>query len=381
MNELNKNSFDREINHLIGVCNGKAPSLFHLRLLLTNRCNLKCPFCVSHNREIDYSKEVSDEKYLLCIKDAINLGLKHLKIIGGGEALLRKNLLLKIIKIKKKNPQVFCDIHTNGTLFSDDLIKNFVDSKWGKIAISIEGPNAKTNDPLRGKGTFDKIITTLERFNHWKKLYKTNWPELNFGTVLTSKNYNKIDKLLELAHKNGVTNLHLQSLFLATDFCQNLKLSNLQIDKFQEKLPYLIKMANELKIRNNFDNFSVKNIRYSERTPGKIIEEDLNNDRNTIKKKIKVDLLKSFCLDFWNYLMISPAGDIQFCLKKFEYGFNIKKDRLHNVWHGTKLKNIRKKFLEGNRFRECDICCPGKIFENLDQKKAMYKKMLGTSKK
>jgi len=170
LNEFSENIADDEISHLINICNGKEPTLFHLRLLLTNRCNLKCSFCVSQDREIDISKEVPDGRYVLCIKDAIDLGLRYLRIIGGGEAMLRKSLINKMLIIKKENPKVFFDIQTNGTLFSDHQIKEFVEFGWDKVSISIEGPDANTNDLLRGKGTFEKIIKTVQRFNYWKNI-------------------------------------------------------------------------------------------------------------------------------------------------------------------------------------------------------------------
>ena len=140
-------------------------------------------------------------------------------------------------------------------------------------------------------------------------------------------------------------------------------------------MPELIKKANELNLINNFKNFSVKNIKHSENAPGKIVKEDLKSENNSIRNNLKVNLLDSFCLDFWNFLMITPSGDIQFCLKKFNYGFNINKDRICDVWRGKRLQKIRENFLRGKRFRECDVCCPGKIFELVNVKKEMRKKL------
>lgn len=59
--------------------------------------------------------------------------------------------------------KIFVTITTNGTLFTDavfeEVYKGFID----RILISLEGLKDVTNDYIRGKGTFDKVMNTLGR--------------------------------------------------------------------------------------------------------------------------------------------------------------------------------------------------------------------------
>ena len=145
------------------------------------------------------------------------------------------------------------------------------------------------------------------------------------------------------------------------------------MSEFQEILPKLKLLAKEYNIHNNFDHISSKIIKHSETEPGNIRQDDININKTT--HNLPCNLFNSFCFDFWNFLMISPNGDIQFCLREHDYGINIKKDRLKEVWHGKKLNSIRKMFLKGDKFDECNTCCPPKMIEILDLKNEMLRQI------
>ncbi len=371
------NVWDKEVAHLVRTCHGKQPTLFHLRIIPTNRCNQKCLYCIGGNRKINFSEELSDKKHIETINDAISLGLRHLKIIGGGEALVRRNLIINIMEILKRNPQVFCSLHSNGTLFDESMVKLCVESGLDWLSISVDGPK-KANDLLRGKGTYDRILFTLEKFAHWKKKLRTDKPQIDFSTVLSSKNYDKLDELIMLAKEFNVGHLHIQPMYVVPNnkLSHLLKLTSSEAHDFQNLIPKYKLLVDKYNIHNNLEEISPNIIKKSESTPGKIMDEDLI--KNKSNDSLACNLFNVFCLDFWNFLMISPNGDIQFCLKEYDFGFNAKKHKLKDVWHSTKLNEIRKNFLAGNKFEECNTCCPAKMLETLEIKAKMLKQIHNT---
>ncbi|MHA1997068.1 MAG: radical SAM/SPASM domain-containing protein [Promethearchaeota archaeon] len=126
-------------------------------LHLTNKCNLRCHYCYSNidtrfdKPPVDFTtaevKKIIDEVY--------EAGCRWV-ILLGGEPMLRQDLgyIIKYIKYKG----MLCELVTNGTLIERkiDQIEN-VDL----LCISLDG-DERANDPVRGEGTYKKIVHGLE---------------------------------------------------------------------------------------------------------------------------------------------------------------------------------------------------------------------------
>ena len=87
-----------------------------LRLSVTQRCNLKCPYCHKEG-QISSEKELNLEEIEKIIKNAKEIGIKKIKITGG-EPLLRKDII-SIIKIIKKHNFEDISLVTNGFLLEE----------------------------------------------------------------------------------------------------------------------------------------------------------------------------------------------------------------------------------------------------------------------
>ncbi len=91
-----------------------------LRLSVTQRCNLKCPYC--HNEgQLNSEKELNLEEIEKIIKNAREIGIKKIKITGG-EPLVRDDIA-DIIKIIKKHDFDDISLVTNGFLLEKYALK------------------------------------------------------------------------------------------------------------------------------------------------------------------------------------------------------------------------------------------------------------------
>ena len=83
--------FDRKINYL--------------RVSVTDRCDLRCVYCMKEKMEFLPKKEILslEEIERLC-DNFIDLGIKKIRLTGG-EPLVRKNILklIKQLNLKKRN--------------------------------------------------------------------------------------------------------------------------------------------------------------------------------------------------------------------------------------------------------------------------------------
>lgn len=141
-----------------------APSLVDISI--TNRCNLHCPFCYakSNNNLSDYDElSLEDYKQLFYELDQINV----LRVaLTGGEPFIREDIL---DIIKEFNQHHFAKIiNTNGTLIDEYIAYKLTKFNIDRICVSLDGSNNMVHDKIRGKGTFDKVITSiniLKNFN------------------------------------------------------------------------------------------------------------------------------------------------------------------------------------------------------------------------
>ena len=131
---------------------GWAPP-YRIHICPTDTCNLQCLSCwrssLEHRGNLALpANELTDERFLSLIDEAINLGVREIELTGGGEPLIRKKLVTEAIK-KIKKSGLCGTITTNATLFSSEDVKLMVDLGWDEVIISLDGPTPQINDSRR----------------------------------------------------------------------------------------------------------------------------------------------------------------------------------------------------------------------------------------
>ncbi len=137
---------------------------FYIQWHLLNRCNLRCTHC--YQGDFSSKEEISFENLLKVFNNlaySMEILNSNLSVaLTGGEPFLYKNLFKLIERIEKNLYFKSFSIITNGLLLPYHLktLKNF--KKLKDLKISLEGFCEKTNDLIRGKGTFKKILEAIE---------------------------------------------------------------------------------------------------------------------------------------------------------------------------------------------------------------------------
>ncbi len=143
----------------------------------TNTCNLRCTFCFvteGMNRkegfmDFDLFKKIIDD----------SPGLEHLCMHNWGEPLLNKDIFRMFDYAAQSGVQHIV-MNTNGTLLTDKMIDNIVDSPLTVIRFSIDG-SAETFKRIRGVD-LDKIEKNILKLKEKKERRR---PELGMGVVFT----------------------------------------------------------------------------------------------------------------------------------------------------------------------------------------------------
>ena len=186
-------------------------------MYLIDSCNLNCVQCLY---KLDMSFQV--EKKEIALEDAINLisdfremGAVKLTLMGGEPTLygLKENNepLLKLIKKSKELGYEYVRIDTNG-MFNPSLLERPEFQLLDEITFSLDGPNAEINDPIRGKGSFEKCLKTMKRA---KELgYNINITTcISKELVKRDENGNLyLDRMIKFAEELG-TRINFHNLF------------------------------------------------------------------------------------------------------------------------------------------------------------------------
>lgn len=164
-----------------------------LRILVTNRCNYRCPFCHNEGQEKEgFAGMMSVEKF----KQLINyLGGQELSEINfsGGEPFLHKEIVDMIVYV---NDHMTCDIScaTNLSLITDEQIARLAKTR---VKFNIQFPFVSETDFAKSTGT-GKLCKVLDRI----KNVKSTGIKIGLNTVIQSANSDTIEQMAMFALEN-----------------------------------------------------------------------------------------------------------------------------------------------------------------------------------
>ncbi|MEI7424706.1 MAG: radical SAM protein [Candidatus Staskawiczbacteria bacterium] len=126
-------------------------------LYLTDGCNLRCKTCYLSATVISPDECKTDDWFTFLLRFQQNGG--KIVTLTGGEAMTRPDFFKILELVKKIKLQIV--LLTNGTLITEKNADK-LRLACAEIQISIDGPDKKTNDYIRGNGSFDKAINALK---------------------------------------------------------------------------------------------------------------------------------------------------------------------------------------------------------------------------
>jgi radical SAM protein with 4Fe4S-binding SPASM domain len=217
---------------------------------ITLACNLNCQHCGSRAGKVR-PRELSVSECFDIIGQLKRLGTRDIGIIGG-EAFLKKGWLDIIEKITQEGMD--CAIQTGAYNFDEEKIILAKKAGIKNIGVSIDGLE-DAHDSIRGKkGSFRHAVTCLQN------LKKHNIPA-SVNTVITNRNKEQLEELMEILISCGAKNWQLQFAVAMGNAVNNddLLVQPYNIKGIIDKVAgfYIRALANNLLIQpgNNFGYF------------------------------------------------------------------------------------------------------------------------------
>lgn len=171
-------------------------SRFTFQWHITDICNLRCKHCYQSN----YTDKGLPMEQLLAIGEKLNdfvtkndINNAHINFTGG-EPFLRKDLAELLIEINKYKTFTF-GILSNGYIPSHSTLDKLRSLPLKFIQLSLEGKK-KTNDRIRGEGSYEQVTQALKAY----KKYKI--PTMLSFTA-NAENYKEFSHVVKTARKHN----------------------------------------------------------------------------------------------------------------------------------------------------------------------------------
>lgn len=170
----------------------------YLRISVTDRCDLRCSYCMSEDVEFLPRQDIlSFEEILRLAKSFAQLGVKKIRITGG-EPLMRKNLPELVAAIKAIEGVEEVVMTTNGTLLTQ-YAKPLFEAGLSRLNISLDTLKAERFEKLTRRNRLDAVLAGIAE----AKKYPFDGIKLN-AVVMRGMNDDEIVELTEFAVANEI---------------------------------------------------------------------------------------------------------------------------------------------------------------------------------
>jgi pyruvate-formate lyase-activating enzyme len=169
--------------------------LWRCELLLTDRCNFKCPYCRGMKERSDLTFDQAADTLRLWMDD----GLKNVRFSGGEPTLWSG--LLDLVKMARNGNVQRVAISTNGSA-SETLYRKLIDAGANDFSVSLDACCA---------GTMGKMSGHPELFTHLCSMIQmlSAYTYTTVGIVVTPDNLKEARETIFLAHSLGVHDIRV----------------------------------------------------------------------------------------------------------------------------------------------------------------------------
>lgn len=301
----------------------------HLRIELTNRCNLACIMCPITEMERKLGN-MDMELFKKIVAEAAGSGTTFVYLHAWGESTVHREMFQMVREAKKVGLQV--GLSTNCTMLNEKRAQEVVDSGLDFIVLSMDGAIKETYEKVRKNGDFEIV-------------------RQNITNMLATK---------ARAGRGPFTVLQL------------IKMTETQteVDDFTG---YWKDMAP--------DSVFVKKLWTWD---GKA------EDINRLMIDEMPDAVNTVCHALWKQLVIHWNGDVIPCCTDIEGKLNlgnVREQSLREIWNGKPMRALRRAHTEGRRkgLDPCDGCVSGaqpraKLFAELALDSLTYEKFIFTDR-
>ena len=340
-------SEDSKLNRLLRWRAGESAGPWQMVVFPTNRCNLKCGICWQRGVEektgkFDYSRELSDARFLALVDEAAELGVKEWSIAGGGEPFVRAALVMNMCS-RIREQGMNGGLYTNGTLVKREHLEHLVDIEWNRLDLSLDGSTAQINDAIRSGESFQRATEMLGTLNEIKQEKNKEFPIVDIHCVLTTLNLHDMEEMIHLAKNSGAHDIGFSILQVESKQCARFEFSPEDWKELPSLAAKAAATAEHLEINTNVSALIELNPSCRKNNACSTTPNDKFIEAGCFEPFLSVAVLSEGyvgpCCSFWD-----DAAD------------NLQKHSLKEVWTGPWFQDMRERMFSHNFPDFCEHC-------------------------
>jgi len=211
-------------------------------IAITNRCNLACIMCTTGQGRHNVKDELTAEEWKKVVANLNKDCLIQRITFGGGEPLLRKDLV-EVIKFVCSIGIEEVNIISNGTLLNRGFMQQFDENELKKLGINISIDGLEyDHDYIRGHGVFKRMINNFDSlYNDFLKPGRIK--DLVVSSILMQENFAHYIDFLEFIKKYAGVRVDIQPVIPNNEICYqkgDFKLTEVEKNELAGIIDYLL---------------------------------------------------------------------------------------------------------------------------------------------
>jgi MoaA/NifB/PqqE/SkfB family radical SAM enzyme len=194
--------------------------LWRCELLLTDRCNFRCPYCRGVKPE--YRGDMPYDRAEAVLRSWLSQGLKNVRFSGGEPTLYPG--LEKLVGMAQRGGCSRIAVSTNGSA-DFQVYESLVQQGVNDFSISLDACCSSVGDTMSGvTHAWEQVINNIRSIS--KIAYTT------VGVVLTDKNIETVAGIVELADSLGVSDIRVIPSAQSNSSLKNFTVNNEILNKY-----------------------------------------------------------------------------------------------------------------------------------------------------
>jgi len=374
---------DDRLERLIRWSQGEALGPYQIEIHPTNICNMDCIMCGTmttfrkleaadphFHRSMSRQWAMPDKRFFTLVEESARFDVQRWLITGGGEPLMRKRATLGMVR-RIKEHGMFGNMNTNGSLFNEKDVRLFVAKGWDMIMFSVDSHVPGVHDFIRRlPGGFKLMEKTLRTFQKVKREMGSDKPKVVFNSVLTNRNYNQLNNILEFcADVGGEDVTFIPLIDFVPAFDTDLRLSDAQREELRGYIPLVKERSRELGIHTNIETIVPEKIQDTA-AMDTVILIDLEREDSGSEDGSFASLP---CYEPYLNLVIRMTGAVGPCCMLENREVSVRDRSLEDVWRGSFFRRLRESMEQKQLFGACKNCVYMQMIGNGELRHALRK--------
>ena len=334
---------------------GAAPPPRIVEISWQDRCNIDCFFCSTAKVRAG-NFELSSERLENLFDEMRALGVKGVRLMGGGEPLFRKDAAALIAVLGAKGIRI-TDVTTNGVLLTEPVIRALFATGCDQICVSLNTAEAGSYAAMMQTAAknFDRVVENVKRAAALKRETGADCL-IKVQFLVYRDNYRQLPEMYRLFRETGADRFWLNGLYPVRPMPTMT----------EEEIAEMLRLYEGVLAQDYFDHlerfsFWERSIaaRIAEAERGVFAAAPLAR-RARVKLRRLLDAggrraraaaaLHEFCLVGWYSMTVNANGDAVTCciLQDRESAVlgNVQSSTLAEIWTGPAYSRFREELRE-----------------------------------